>query len=315
MTVVILGDVEAFKEHQLVQQAVEDRGEDTVAVDVTQWPGDEPVEHAVGSGDVVFGERIPLDDVTGVFSMIQSVFSPLDTHYEWFDEKPERAAYKQRREWKQLFWSMMATFEAHGATSPTPPRDHYWTFHRPWMLELYDDEGIPVPETTFTSDPERVEAFVEHHSKAVVQPVNGGPGLELVTPSDLTPERLKKLATAPIKLQEYVPGDDTRGFVVDGEFAGMVRYDYDGEAFSFQQPSVDESDVESVALSPDPEVREAVVRAGELAPSDYVAVDVRLAADGEFTVLESNTPGRFAAHDLAGSTDVADRLAEYLIES
>ena len=314
MTVVIIGDIEAYKEHQLVQRAVEERGTETITVDVTDWPGDAPVEHAVGSGECVFGEPIPFDDVTGVFSMVQTVFSPLDTHYEWFDEKSERAAFTQRREWKQLFWSVMATFEEHGAKTPTPPRDHYWTFHRPLMLERYDDEGVPVPESTFTNDPDRVEAFVESHSKAVVQPVNGGRGLELIRPSDLTSERLEKLASAPIKLQEYVPGDDTRAFVVDGEFAGMVRYDYEGEAFSFQQPSVDYSDIESVALSPDPDLRETVVRAGELVPSDYAAVDVRLTDDGEFTVLESNTPGRFAAHDLAGTTDVADRLAAYLVE-
>ncbi|WP_135825143.1 hypothetical protein [Halorussus ruber] len=315
MAVVILGDVETFKEHQLVRRAVEDRGEETIVVDVTEWPGEDPVELAVGSGECVFGEPIPFEDVTGVFSMVQTVFSPLDRHYEWYDEKSERAGYKQLREWKQLFWSIMATFEAHGAKTPTPPREHYWTFHRPWMLELYDDEGIPVPETTFTNDPERVESFVEEHSKAVVQPVNGGQGLELIRPSDLTPERLRKLAGAPIKLQEYAPGDDTRGFVVDGEFAGMVRYDYPEDAFSFQQPSVDYDTIESVALSPDPKVREAVVRAGELAPSDYAAVDVRLTDDGDFTVLESNTPGRFAAHDLAGTTDVADRIAEYLVGS
>jgi glutathione synthase/RimK-type ligase-like ATP-grasp enzyme len=126
---------------------------------------------------------------------------------------------------------------------------------------------------------------------------------------------LEKLAGAPIKLQEFAPGEDTRGYVVDGEFAGMIRYDYDTDAISFQCPSVDYSEIESVELSPDPEVREAVVRAGELSPSTYAAVDVRLTDDGDFTVLESNTPGRFAAHDLAGSTDVADYIAEYLVES
>lgn len=315
MTVVILGDVETFKEHQLVRQAVEDRGEETIVVDVTQWPGDAPVEHSVGSGECVLDEPIPFDDVTGVFSMIQTVFPEFVPDYDWFDQKPERRAYNQLREWQQTLQSMMAVFEAHGAKIAVSPVDRYWNFHRPWMLELYDDNGIPVPETTFTNDPERVEEFVEKHSKAVVQPVNGGRGLELIRPSDLEPERLKKMAGAPIKLQEFAPGDDTRGYVVNGEFAGMVRYDYDSDAVSFQSPSVDYSDVESVALSPDPNLRETVVRAGELSPSAYAAVDVRLTDDGDFTVLESNTPGRFAAHDLAGSTDVADYIAEYLVES
>lgn len=315
MVVVILGDTETFKEHQLVGEAVEERGEETVVVDVDRWPGDAPLEHTVASGELVLGEPIPLDDVTGVFSMIQTVFPEFVPTYDWFDEKPERRAYTQLREWQQTVQSMLAVFEAHGAKIAASPVDRYWNFHRPLMLELYDEDGIPVPETTFTNDPERVEEFVEEHSKAVVQPVNGGRGLELIRPSDLEPERLEKMASAPIKLQEFAPGDDTRGYVVDGEFAGMVRYDYDSDAISFQSPSVDYGDVESVALSPGPDLRETVVRAGELSPSAYAAVDVRLTDDGEFTVLESNTPGRFAAHDLAGSTDVADAIAEYLVES
>lgn len=315
MTVVLVGDVETYKEHQLVRDAVEDRGEETHVVDVERWPGDAPIEHTVGSGECVFGERIPFEDVTGVFSMLQSVFPEFVPTYDWFDEKPERRAYSQLREWQQTFQSMMAAFEAHGAKIAVSPTDRYWNFHRPLMLELYDDEGIPVPETTFTNDPERVEAFVENHSKAVVHPVNGGPGLEVIRPSDLDPERLRKLAGAPIKLQEYVPGHDTRGYVVDGEFVGMVRYDYETDAISFKDSTIDYSDIESVALSPDPEVREAVVRSAELTPSAYAAVDVRLTDDGDFTVLESNTPGRFAAHDLAGATDVGGHIAEYLIGS
>lgn len=315
MPVVILGDVDTYREHDLVRQAVEARGEETVTVDVERWPGDAPIEHTVGSGECVFGEPISFDDVTGVFSMIQSVFPSFLPTYDWFDGKPERRAYSQLREWQRTFRSMMAAFEAHGAKMAVSPFDRYWNFHRPLMLELYEDDGIPVPETTFTNDPERVEAFVETHSKAVVQGVNGGPGLELIRPSDLDPERLRKLAGAPIKLQEYVPGHDTRGFVVDGEFAGMVRYDYDSDAISFKESSIDYSDVESVPLSPDRNLREVVVRAGELTPSAYAAVDVRLTDDGDFTVLESNTPGRFAAHDLADSTDVASRIAEYLVAS
>lgn len=315
MTVVILGDTEGFKEHRLVREAVEERGVETVVVDVDDWPGDDPVEHTVGSGECVFGEPIPFDEVTGVFSMVQSVFSSYDPTYDWFDEKPERAAYRQLREWQQLFRSLLAVFEAHGAKIPVSPTDRYWVFHRPWMLERYDDAGIPVPDTTFTNDPEHVVEFVENHGRALVHPVNGGGSVELLEPSDLDSERLQKLAAAPIKLQEYAPGADTRGYVVDGEFAGMVEYTHDTDAISIKSSAVDPDDIESTPLSPNPDLRETVVRAAEISPSAFAAVDVRVTDDGDFTVLESNTPGRFAGHDLAGSTDVSGRIAEYLVES
>jgi len=95
----------------------------------------------------------------------------------------------------------------------------------------------------------------------------------------------------------------------------MIEYGYDEDAISFKSSEVDYADLESIRLSPGPEVREAVVRAAELTPSAYAAVDVRLAADGEFKVLESNTPGRFAAHDLAGATNIGGHIAEYLVDS
>lgn len=315
MAIVILGDTEEFGEHELVQRAAEERGEETYVVEVQRWPGDEPIEHTVGSGECVFDEPIPFDRVTGVFSMIQTLFPIHLPTYDWFDEKPERPAYKQLREWQRLFRSMVAVFEANGVKVPVSTTDRYWDFHRPWMLELYDSNDVPVPETTFTNDPERVEAFVEEHSEAIVQLVNGGGRPELIRPSDLDPDRLEKLSTAPIKLQEYVPGSDTRGYVVDGEFVGMIEYGYDSDAISFKSSAVDYPDIDSIPISPDPELRETVVRAAELTPSAYAAVDVRITDDGDFTVLESNTPGRFAAHDLAGSTDVGGRIAEYLIGS
>lgn len=314
MAIVILGDTDKFAEHELVREAIEERGEETYVVDVRRWPGDEPLEHSVGSGELIFGESIPLEEVTGVFSMLQTVFPTYLTDYDWFGKKPERNAYKQLREWKQMFRSALAVFEEYGAKIPVSPTDRYWDFHRPWMLELYDSNDIPVPDTTFTNDPERVESFVKEHSKALVQPVNGGASLELLEPEDLDPKRLEKLSGAPIKLQEYVPGDDTRAYVVDGEFAGMVRYDFESDALTFKDPSVTDDDIESVPITPDDAVREAVVRATELSPSPYAAVDVRLADDSEFNVLESNTPGRFAAHDLAGSTDIAGQIAAYLVE-
>ncbi|WP_276302278.1 ATP-grasp domain-containing protein [Halorussus lipolyticus] len=315
MTIVILGETDRFKEHELVREAAEERGAETVVVPVEDWPGDAPVEHTVGSGECVLGESIRFDDVTGVFSMIQTVFPTYLPHYDWFEEKPERPAYKQLREWQQTFRSLLAIFEEHGAKIPVSPRDRYWDFHRPWMLQLYDDEDVPVPDTTFTNDPERVEEFVENHSRALVQPVNGGEGMEVIRPDDLKPERLEKLSGAPIKLQEYIPGEDTRAYVVDGEFVGQIQYGYDEDAISFKSSEVAYTDIESIRLSPDADLRETIVRAAELTPSAYAAVDVRITDDGDYTVLESNTPGRFAAHDLAGATAVGERIAEYLLAS
>lgn len=314
MAVVILGNTNQFREHGLVRDAVEARGAETFLIEIQDWPADGSIEFTLESDTCTIGETIPFDDVTGVFSMLQSVFQEYDRGYEWFDEKPERVAYNQLREWQRMTHSLLEVFESYGAKAAVSPVARYWDIHRPAMLDLYDRNGLPVPETTFTNDPDRVNRFMERHETAIVHGVNGGTP-ELVRYSELSQDRLDRLAAAPIKLQEFVPGVDARGFVVDGEFAGMVRYEHESDAVSFKRPEVVDEEIESVAMDPERELREAVVTAGDLSPSAYATVDVRVTDDGDFTILESNTPGRFAGHDLAGSTAVASKLATFLTES
>lgn len=315
MSVVALGDTDIFTEHELVLDAVEQRGGETHVVPVQQWPGDTPISYDPVEGTCRLDDPVPTGEVSGVFSMVQSMFPAIPDLYDWFDEKPNAVAYRQVQEWQSALRSLLGVFEERGADVVVSPKATYWDDHRPWMLELYDDEGIPVPETTFTNDPERVRAFVTEHSKAVVHPVNGGATPEVLRPSDLEEDRLAKLSTAPVKLQEYVPGTDTRGYVVDGEFVGMIRYEYDADAESFKSPDVAYDDVGSTSIDPGPELRETVLQAAELCPSPYAVVDVRLADDGPFTVIESNVPGRFAYHDSNGVTDVSGAIAEYLLGS
>lgn len=313
MTVVLLGDMELYgAEYEYVERAVEDRGVETVAVDTQQWPSDEPVEYAVTDRQIVIGDSVVPTDVTGVFSMGDSFELPRPEHYSLGDERP-RVAVNQLREWRCLLQSLLSVFEHFGATVPITPAKTYWDNLRPWMLSLYEDEGIPLPETTFTSDPDRLRAFVDDHAPVFPSMVNGGPVPDVIRSEDLSEGLLEKLSSAPVKLQEFVPGDDVRGYVLDGELIELIRYEYDSEAFSWKRPEVGADDVGSTIISAPSDVEETVRRAGELTPAEFSAVDCRLAEDGSLTVLESNVPGRFGFHDRAGTTDVGGALADYLV--
>jgi len=314
MVVVIFGDAQPDTERDLVRRAVEERGVEAVVVDVFDWDAVTPTEFAVDEGEVVLGESIPGDRVTGVFST-DAVFrdGAAPAIYDLFERKGPVAAYNQVREWHALYRSLLAVFRERGANVILAPPEPRWDHLRPWMLETFDDEGVPIPETTFTNDPERVRAFLDEHDRAVVQNVNGGSPPELLGASDLDRDRLRALATAPIKLQEYVPGDDVRAYVLDGELVGAIRFEHDSGAVSHQSPGVDPGDVEMAAVAPTPPFREAVLRVGELTPSPFVTVDLRLGGDGDVTVLESNTTGLFAAPDNVGVTDVSGAIAEFLI--
>lgn len=313
MVVVIFGEAEPTTEQGLVRRAVEKRGVETAVLDVFDWAEVSPVEYAVGGGDAVLGESIPLDQVTGVFSM-DTVFADESAPmlYDLFERKEVGPAYNQVREWHALYRSLLGVFSERGANVILAPPEPRWDRLRPWMLTLFDGNDVPIPETTFTNDPGRVRAFLDEHGRAVVQEVNGGSSPEVLRADDLDPDRLETLATAPIKLQEYVPGDDVRAYVLDGELVGAIRFDHDADAISHMSPDVDPADVGMTAVTPDPEFRDVVERVGELTPSPFATVDLRVTGDGDVTVLESNTTGLFAAPDNVGETNVSGAIAEFL---
>lgn len=313
MVVVLLGDTELFDgEFGHVRRAVEARDREVIVVNTTKWPGDPPVAYSISEERIHLGEPIPLEDVTGVFTMGYA-FNVLDLEYYGLGDKRPRVAYRQLREWRSLFESVLSVLEDHGANVTFTPAERYWMRVRPWMLDLYEREDIPVPETTFTNDRDRVGAFLEQHDPAVVMMVNGGGVPRLVERADLTSDLLDSLATAPIKLQEFVPGRDARGFVVDGELVDVVEYDYDGDAFSHKRPDVDFEAVTVSSFDPSERLRTAVTRAGRLTPSPFSAIDLRRRPDGSFAILEANNPGRFTVPEQSGETAVSEALAEFLV--
>ncbi|MFB6176470.1 MAG: RimK family alpha-L-glutamate ligase [Halobaculum sp.] len=311
MVILLMGDVELYDyEYDYVRRALDERGAETVTVDTGEWPAETPATYEVSERDVVLGERVDPASVSGVFTMGDAFDLPRPAHYGLADRDP-RAAQRQIREWRSLFQSLVSVFETHGARVTVALDETYWDRIRPWMVELYHESGLPVPETTFTNDPDRLREFADRHGPVFVTMVNGGSVPEPLDRSALTDELLATLSTAPVKAQEFVPGEDARGYVIDGEVVAVIRYDYDVDAISWKRPAVDLGDIESTRIDPEPALHDAVRRAGELTPSSFTAVDLRLTDDG-FVVLESNVPGRFGFHDRTGTTDVAGALADYL---
>lgn len=310
MVVVLFGNTDGYEtEYDLVREAVRRRGGETVTVPVEEWYDGGPASIGTDAG-VVFGEELDPSAVTGVFTM-DDAFERVDPSRYGLCGDDERVAHRQLDEWRGLFRSALSILADRGVRVTATPAESHWDRLRPWELTAYDRAGIPVPETTFTNDPERVESFVETHTPTVATVVNGGQP-EKLRPDDLTEERLAKLAAAPVKLQSFAPGTDARAYVLDGDFLGMVRYDYEG-GFSFKSLGVDQTELGSERYEPSPELRETVLRAADLTPGPFCAVDVRVTDDGSFTVIEGNVCGRFGFHETAGTVDVSGPLADYLL--
>lgn len=312
MTVVLIGNAE-WKELDFIAESVRDRGEEAVILDTQDWPGEQTAEFSIEDEICTFGDEIALDEVTGVFALLQTVFHPIveqqEVRYRDGDNYPK--AITQPREWRSLFRSMMLVFESYGADIVPAPKDFIWHDIYPWMIDKYHRAGIPVPPTIFTNEPDRVRSFVAEHQKVVYLTLNGGVKPQILTEETLEEAPLERLKTAPVRFQAYAPGDDVRAYVVDGELVGAFKYAFDGDAFTHKNVPVSSLDAE--VLDPTEELEETVLKTANLTPGSYCAVDIRLEDPDTFSILEANVPGRFAGPESVDAVDVSGALAEYLI--
>ena len=308
MTIVLIGEGE-FKEFELLAEAIEDRGSEAVMWDTTDWPSDVPLTFDVGSETVTVDHEFDVDEVTGVFPWVHHVFHPsLSRFADEFEEEGTRNLFMKTDQWRGVFRSLLGLFEHHGATVFYPPGAQHYDEWKPLQLEQFAKAGVSIPDTTFTTDPDRAREFVREHGEVVYKPVVEEAWPNRLSADELDEAPLDRLSNAPVQFQEYVPGDDVRVFFLDGEVVGASRYVTDEWTFKTES-RID--DAEPVDLRD--EVRRDVERAARVSPMRFGAADLRL-TDDEYALLEVNPGPRFAFHDLYGATDIAGVLADALVE-
>lgn len=309
MTVLLVGPGDRL-ELTLLADAVADYGSDTSVVDVTDWPGDTPVTSHPGRDETTVDVPVSLEAVTGAYVVCHELFRPYEPRHADVLETDLGPGLTQLREHRSLFESLCAQLEHRGATVVPPLDAHHVQDRKPALLDRFVRDGLPVPETVFTNDPGEVEAFADRHERIVYKPVTRGGAPHELAASDLTQERLEKLATAPVQFQAFVPGDDRRVYVVDGEVVGAFTYDTDRFSFKRDQRAGDDVTVERVSVSA--EVAATARRATDLAGLQFGAVDVRRRPDGDHALFEVNEAPRFAGADEYCDLGVADALAASL---
>ena len=307
MAVVLIGEG-GRKEFDLLTEAIEDRGQDVVMWDMTDWPADIPLTFDVGSKSITVNSEFCIDEITGVFPWVHHIFHPsLPRFADDFATDGTRAVFMKTGQWRGVFRSLLGLFENHDATVFYPPGSRQSDGWKPLQLELFMKKDISIPDTVFTTDPERVREFVTEHSEVVYKPVVEAAWPERLSKSDLDKVPLERLSNAPVQFQEYIPGDDIRAFFLDGKVVGASRYVTDKWTFKTENWA---EDAESVDLRD--EVRQDVERAADVSSMRFGAADLRV-TDEAHALLETNPGPRFALHDLYGDTNIASVLADALV--
>lgn len=307
--VVVLAGTTSGPETNHVADAVESRGGTVVLCDVSDFPGG-AISFSPGDETTVLGSSFAYDDVEGAYFHSQALFRPEYRLHEVEDDPV--ATLNRWQDHRSLYKSLCRSFESRGIDVLPRLHNHYMQELKPWQLERCANRGVPVPDTVFTNSPEEVRRFYERHDRVVYKPVSHGAPPNELTDHDLTDQRLEKLATAPVQLQEFVPGDDLRLYVLDGDVVGATRYVSENFSFKLDQRESKTVDLEPATVSE--EVESAAIRAAEAVELQFGAVDVRR-SDSDYAILEVNQSPALAAADVRADQTVGDAVAEYLLDS
>jgi len=307
MRILLIGFGHA-SEIELLEKETEKQGHTPVCVDVRDWPGEPPLSLKPGGNVAVFGDSVDLDTVVGAYVVPHHLLHPFerrirDRLLEDFD-----STINQIREYRALFEGVCGILDSRSRNVIVPLQNHYLQDRKPFQLEVLSQMDIPFPETLFTTDPDKVQEFVQEHDQVIYKPVTRGGGPHIVTEEDLTEPRLEKLKTAPVQFQAFAPGDDVRTYIIDNEIVGSVEYSSD--SFSFKCAADDSVELNKITVPT--HVRKEIKRATDKLGLRFAGVDLRLKEDGVFNVLEFNEAPNFAAVEQAIGIPVAETLVSYL---
>jgi glutathione synthase/RimK-type ligase-like ATP-grasp enzyme len=221
-----------------------------------------------------------------------------------------KRAYAAGRERRSFLFSLVAGLQRGGATLVNAPAAASQHFLKLEQLELLRGAGLPVPRTLASNDPDAVLAFARSASGAIVyKPLAGGGLCRRATPADLSLERLRSLAAAPVLFQDEVPGRNIRVYVVGGEV--VACYEIESEALDYRAA---ETHVRPAAASA---AEQAACRAAaEACGMHLTGIDLRRRDDGSFALLECNPSPMFAAIERrTGAAPVTEALAALLLRA
>jgi glutathione synthase/RimK-type ligase-like ATP-grasp enzyme len=166
--------------------------------------------------------------------------------------------------------------------------------------------GWRVARMFITNSPGAALAVARDGEELVMKPPAGG---ALVRKIDAAMLRAFAAIDCPIGIQEYVPGEDIRVYLIDGEVVASARI-VTAELDYRRDPDY-MNRIHSIDL-PD-EVRRNAAAVMERLRLVCGSMDLRLTPGGEFVFLEVNSGGSFLELQKALRVPIADLLAGLLI--
>lgn len=286
-----------------VAKGLEQQGVDALVVDTLSFPS---------TPRITLGEHLDSISIDGdglgrpAAVYIRDIYvQPLAFGVDVADEMDQdwRRTLVAFREKAHMLFPLLARWSEMGVAMYNRTSND-WRHTKPMQIALLQRAGLPVPETVWTNDPDRVRAFAEGR-RVAYKPVSGGAATKELGPEDLTDERLRTLRGAPVTFQELLPGDSYRVYCLDGEVVACCRIV--SEALDYRQ---NEEMVEKATLPQ--EVLDQCLKAAEVLDLRWTGIDLKSDDAGRLRFLELNPSPMFLGFDARAGTGILDAFVNRL---
>ncbi|GAC1364174.1 MAG: hypothetical protein NVSMB32_06450 [Actinomycetota bacterium] len=272
-----------------------------------RWIADLAIECEVAGGDVggtltISGRRHPLEAFTGVMIRMMddrelpeirgvAEGSPLLRH--------SRELHDTLYRWCQIAPAAMLNRPDAMASNGS----------KPYQAQLIAAQGLSVPATLVTTDPEAVLALRARYGRLIYKSISGARSVvRELADEDL--DRLDDIRWCPVQFQEYIPGEDVRVHVVgQAVFATAIS----SAATDYRYATRDNGDPAALrAIELDDELAQRCVALAASLGLGFVGIDLRITPLGRAVCFEVNPCPAFSYYESHTDQPIAAAVARYL---
>ncbi|MGB3726349.1 MAG: hypothetical protein WA981_11330 [Glaciecola sp.] len=303
-TLVIIGHHEQA-EVQLVMQKALQMGHKVAIFNTQTLPDHANIDylpHAQTGNLVVYGQRIPFNDISGIY---WAQLLPPQTQQEPNKANAELINYES----SCLLQLLLSQAHINWVNSLQAIQ-----FHRikPQQLGLAKQLGACIPETYVGNQHHQISLFLKAYPKSIIKPVHTGGLTVLLTTQQHELAHIAQWAKYAVTLQQYIPGENVRTYVVNnwtvsGRIVTPECSDH-GDVSDYRGATKHEFVPITLPIG----IQQLAVRICHAMHMVFTAIDWRLKSDGSYVFLEANPAPMFAFAQAQLGVEIDTEIVKHL---